>query len=273
MSERLSRLADAVQRRVARSHAFVVGALKLRNQLDAVIRYSRCQTSDPRQNGEAWLAGLVAPSANRIVDVGANVGTWAATVLPMATDQCRVYCYEPSPSAFLRLTERMANEARVISIAGAAGAHEGTIDLYDAGDANEHTSTVRTPELATAHVRPVTVVRLDLDLARRGWDHIDFLKVDTEGYDLHVLLGASSLLERQRIAIVQFEYNDMWRFAGSTLGHAAALLRGWSYETFLLAPNSLKPVDYERFGDYFGYSNYVAIAPEYLDRFLPLVER
>ena len=39
-----------------------------------------------------------------------------------------------------------------------------------------------------------------------GIDHIDVLKVDTEGHDLEVIDGAAPLLERGAISIIVLEY-------------------------------------------------------------------
>jgi len=39
-------------------------------------------------------------------------------------------------------------------------------------------------------------------------DFIDFVKIDTEGYDYRVLLGAKDMLKQNRIKYIQFEYWD-----------------------------------------------------------------
>ena len=58
--------------------------------------------------------------------------------------------------------------------------------------------------------RRVPVTTVDNELSARGWQDVDFLKIDTEGYDLNVLLGASDLLARKGVKVVQFEYNATW---------------------------------------------------------------
>ena len=55
-----------------------------------------------------------------------------------------------------------------------------------------------------------TVDRFSAD---HGLVAITLLKVDTEGHDLSVLRGASSMLNQGVIGIVQFEYN--WRWVAS----------------------------------------------------------
>jgi FkbM family methyltransferase len=42
----------------------------------------------------------------------------------------------------------------------------------------------------------------------KGIQEIDFLKIDTEGYDFRILLGAKDMLEKNAIKYIQFEYWD-----------------------------------------------------------------
>src|SRR5690606_6491902 len=58
---------------------------------------------------------------------------------------------------------------------------------------------------APTGVETVQVLTLDEVMAEQGIDFVHFLKVDTEGYELEVLLGAERALEQGRIAIVQLE--------------------------------------------------------------------
>jgi hypothetical protein len=113
-----------------------------------------------------------------------------------------------------------------------------------------------------AQVYEVDVTTLDAEIDRRGWSGVDFLKVDTEGYDLHVLKGAQGLLGRGSIGCIQFEYNRQWALACSTLAGAYALLEENAYEVFLLKPDGLWRLSYARYGEYFNYSNFVAVHRE-----------
>lgn len=256
---------DSLHRRLARSRFAVSAALKLRNQIAAVIRYSRASSIHAEENGEAWIVRELAPSCGRFVDVGANVGDWTALFLASMKRGGRGLLYEPSPSALAKLHARFDGNAAVEVIAAAAGANEGTIELYDFGDADQHSTVVRTAEAKGAQTKPVPLVTLDQDLERRGWPGADFVKIDAEGYDFRVLEGAAELLREQCIGVVQFEYNDSWRLAGNTLGFCVRFLESFGYRVYLLTNGALRPVEYDRFGEYFGYSNYVALSPARAD--------
>jgi FkbM family methyltransferase len=256
----MSRVVDRLHRTLARWPFAVNAALKLRNQLAALIRYSRASGIQASQNGEEWLVRQVAPSCSTFVDVGANVGDWTALFL-RTQPAGRGLLFEPSPGALQRLHERFDSVPGVEIVAAAAGAVPGEIELYDFGGADEHTTVVQTGESRPATRRRVPLVSLDAALAERGWAGADFVKCDAEGYDFRVIEGAGQLLRDQRIGLLQFEYNDSWRMAGCTLGFAVRSLESFGYETFLLTHGALRPVEYDRFGDYFGYSNYVAVSP------------
>jgi FkbM family methyltransferase len=263
-------IVDRLHRVLARWPFAVNAALKLRNQLAAIVRYSRASSIQAAQNGEEWLVRTVAPSCQTFVDVGANVGDWTAMFLH-ASPSGKGLLFEPSPGALQRLHERFDAAPSVEIIAAAAGAEPGEIELYDFGGADEHTTVVPIRGSGTATPRRVAMLTLDGALEHRGWTGVDFLKCDAEGFDFRVIEGATRLLRQHAVGILQFEYNDSWRLAGCTLGFAIRFLQSFGYETFLLTDGALRPVEYERFGDYFGYSNYVAVAPARLAAMRPFV--
>jgi hypothetical protein len=51
----------------------------------------------------------------------------------------------------------------------------------------------------------VALETLDGFASRHGVEHIDLLKIDTEGHDLEVLKGAAGMLDRNAISIIQVE--------------------------------------------------------------------
>jgi len=53
----------------------------------------------------------------------------------------------------------------------------------------------------------VPMARLDTFATRHGLDRIDLLKVDTQGYEMSVLLGAGRMLEERRIGALLLEVN------------------------------------------------------------------
>ena len=59
----------------------------------------------------------------------------------------------------------------------------------------------------------IPILTVDSYMAARGIVFVDFLKVDTEGYDYNVLKGASSALKAHAVGALIFEYHGigLWK--------------------------------------------------------------
>jgi methyltransferase FkbM-like protein len=155
-----------------------------------------------------------------------------------------------------------------VGVSGAVG----EAPFFEEASAGMLSSLVRGFSRQSTAERTVALTTLDVEVQRRGLDYVDFVKIDAEGHDLHVLRGASELLSLHRIGVIQFEYHEPWVATTSTLGEAYALLSSFDYRVFLLKSDGLFTLDYERYKEYFGYSNFVAVAPERMPALEPFVK-
>lgn len=236
-------------------------AVSARNFAQMVVASSLTDGLDPARNGEHRLLEVYGPYCSVIVDVGANIGDWTARVLERAAPDARALLFEPGQDALGQLHGRFDGDPRVEIVAAAVGDRSGRTTLYEEPAAGEESSLVRREAPPNAITRDVALTTLDEELPRHDVSRVDLLKIDAEGYDLHVLRGVQRSLETHAIAVVQFEYNRAWMFEHSTLGEALALLTRHGYEVSLLKGDGLHPVAYERLREYFAYSNFVAVAP------------
>jgi FkbM family methyltransferase len=253
----LNRLAFAA----ARSGRLVHGAAFVGRQCDRFIGYHVAPfNTDPGRNGERWLLTRVAPHLRRFIDVGANVGDWSAAALELAPS-ARGIAVEPGEEAVARLRARLPD---LEIVTAAAGARSGRSLFFEQSGAGELSSMVRGNCLnggVSGAYRDVEVVTIDQLLERYGWDSVDFVKIDAEGYDAYVLRGAEQALAKQQLAVVQFEYNQPWAQAGSSLGGVLAQLSDAGYVTGALGPEGSRRYDYGRLGEFYRYSNFVAVSP------------
>ena len=262
----IQRVLDFGQRQVARSPFLVRVAVLIRNQCRCVIKYHLAESPDVNQTGEVWLRKMVAPQCFSFIDVGANVGEWlAAIVAEKGTQQFAALAFEPSSSAFTSLQKRFAGDARIELVEAAAGDAPGQAEFFEEYDSGKGSSIVSDFNRATGTRRTIDVTTLDREVAKRAWNAVDYLKIDAEGYDLRVLRGSSSLLQQQRVGIVQFEYNRAWQLAGDTLYGALSLLKGYGYETYVLKRDGLYTLNYMLYEEYFEYSNFVAVSPKFAE--------
>lgn len=251
-------------------------AVRIRNQAQAVLAARMGGSHLIAESGEQRVIDAYAPHASSFVDVGANVGHWTLAFADKCARPARGFVFDPSPVALRRL------ELAVQSLVDRGGLsldiscraladRPGTMTCHLEHDAGETTSLVPGFSAPEAVATAVAVSTLDEEFASRGLERVDMLKIDAEGFDGRVLFGGAGLLARQAAGVVQFEYNAPWARAGSTLCAALALLSDCGYEVFLLRKEGLYRFDYARYGDFFAYSNFVAIAPDRWHRLRPLV--
>jgi FkbM family methyltransferase len=256
----LATIANRVARRVGASEYGASAAIRLRNQCQVAIGRHLAPTLDPAANGEMWLVSQIAPHVNRFIDVGANVGNWSAQMLSLAP-AVEGIAVEPGTAALAELRARFGDRLEIV--AAAAGHEVGHASLYEFEGPSETASLVSSPADG-ARARQVDVTTIDALLARREWSNVEFVKIDAEGFDGHVLSGAREALSDHRLGIVQFEYNAGWAEAGSTLGYHMGELRRLGYSVHLLRAGGLTGFDYGRYGEFFSYANFVAVAPDSL---------
>lgn len=260
-------LLDRAYARLARSDAALATARHVRGIASAVIAKRLAPSTLPEYNGELWLAGRVASDVTVAIDVGANVGDWSAMALSRFGRLERLLAYEPGLIGD-ELRRRLDGDPRATVITAAVSDQPGTIPFYDETTDSKLSSVVKPTGLVA---REVPCVRLDDEFDAREIEHVDFLKVDVEGLDLHVLRGAERALREQRVSIVQYEYSPMWQDAGSTLRAAHRLLTGAGYRVLLITQGALREFDPAAQTELYTYANFVALLPAAAERLAPVI--
>jgi FkbM family methyltransferase len=203
---------DRMHRWLARSRLVTRTALRLRNQCRAIIKYRLMVGHETHQSGEEWLMKELGASVRTFIDVGANRGEWTALLLQHAPRVERGVLIEPSLSAIELLRAAFSHDRRIEMIEAAASASpEESAPFFEIPGAGELSSLTRLATLEGATERRVRLVTLDHEIQRLGVRTVDLLKIDTEGHDLAVLRGATTLLSSDPAPVVQWEYGDMWR--------------------------------------------------------------
>ncbi|MEA2370618.1 MAG: hypothetical protein QOH12_1012 [Solirubrobacteraceae bacterium] len=153
--------------------------------------------------GVRWEDDVAALGEVRLaIDVGANEGQ-TARVITEAFPAARVFSYEPVPRTFEVLQRRFADSRQVTCIRAALGADIATARMVDGPISGQNTLlTQAKPDAPTVAV-PVTT--LAAQAIEHGWDFIDLLKIDTEGFEVEVLTGGLSLLEAGSVQFILAE--------------------------------------------------------------------
>jgi FkbM family methyltransferase len=140
------------------------------------------------------------PERIRLVDVGAFRGDFTAAALA-AFPGSSALLFEPGPSKAAALRERYRGQAAVRVFEVALGDESGDALLHEQEDSA--TDSLLPANQATGETtRLVRVSRLDAVLDDESAPPVDLIKIDTQGYDLRVLRGATETLARCHPALM-----------------------------------------------------------------------
>jgi FkbM family methyltransferase len=148
-------------------------------------------------------------SGDTVIDIGANVG---AHTLPMARavgPSGKVIAFEPTEFAFRKLMrnlrlnpdlEARVDAEQVMLVADADAPVEAEIYSSWPLDHTEHLHEKHFGQaMSTSHAR---AERLDDYAARTGMSRVDVIKLDVDGHETQVMIGAEQLLRRFHPKIV-----------------------------------------------------------------------
>ncbi len=230
-----------------------------------------------------WRAYAVTPEARPLViDVGANIGQTSQALLEVygrcseayhpsytgggggcTQPAALVLSYEPNSVNYRAMLARgegfnwsttgwSAHHAALTSPALAAAGHAKFFVKGVTGDQHGSLDSSVSGGLTDFELVPVHTLDGHLEALGLGARRVALLKVDTEGFDFHVLRGAEGALREQRVDFVIFEYNSMWRQVppvevggvevAATLEAAVGAMLQLKYACFYLFPENLVPL-------------------------------
>jgi FkbM family methyltransferase len=150
---------------------------------------------------EWWLNEhrLLSPfikEGDAVLDVGANMGFMAGLFSKLVGASGSVYSFEPSPNTYKKLLEVMGENhlSNVTAYNMGCGRQECSMTLYSPISSGNASLCPDQKHFAKSE-QTVRIVRLD-DFLLGKLNRLDFLKIDTEGFEDEVLNGAMEILKR-----------------------------------------------------------------------------
>ena len=230
---------------------------------------------DIKKNGEMRVLEVVARhGVHTVFDVGANVGEWsieAHRLFPAAT----IHAFELVPNTYQHLVhntqalERLRpNDYGLASTPGII-----TINLSTtSGMSSAHPLKGTNAHDALFQNSMECVVDMGENyLQKKGIDHVDFLKTDTEGMDYSVIMGFGSRIDD--IDIIQFEYNSFNIASHHLLYDFYRYLKKYNFTIGKIFPRNVVFFEYSEDMENFHGSNFIAVKNHLTDLIDDLTDR
>lgn len=142
-----------------------------------------------------------------VIDAGANIGIFSV----MAANICpegKVYAFEPAPSTFDILRQNVAPYKNVQAYCSALGMRFGEGDLritrssFSNGMVDSEMNVGR-----VINVTKVPVETIDDFVEKNNLERVDFIKIDTEGYESKIIEGARKTIAKFSPAMAMSAYH------------------------------------------------------------------
>jgi len=198
-----------------------------------------------------------------VFDVGANIGNYAKEI-KQTFQKSKIYAFEPNFNTFTVLEKELSGtdiKSFCVGLSSSTSREKGY--TYAASAQSEHASLYR-KVLSDLHKADdileivFETTSLDCFCKKHNIEEIDFLKIDTEGHELEVLLGGKEVLAQGNVKIIQFEFNEMNVVSRVFLKDFYKILE--DYYLYRIDSNKLIPLfEYNPENEIFKFQNFLAI--------------
>jgi FkbM family methyltransferase len=177
------------------------------------------------------------------LDIGAHVGQYTLVASERVGENGQVHSFEPDPNTFSWLAgnvrrNRLGN-VRVNQMA--LSDESGTKHFYFSMPQDIGSNSLSRPANDSGQSCDVVCTTVDEYLAANHVDKVDLIKVDIEGAECPMLVGARRLLSRpdKPVIVAEFEENRQRAF-GNSCARLAELLTTHGYHLFRLGTEPLE---------------------------------
>lgn len=134
-----------------------------------------------------------------VLDIGGHIGLFAVVTARFVGNSGSVFSFEPTPftRGVMKEVVDLNGVADIVEIRGeAVSSKRGETIFYDTGTEISNANSLVRSELSKTEI-PITLISVDEFVTERGLN-VDCLKIDVEGAELDVLIGAREVFTSQR---------------------------------------------------------------------------
>lgn len=173
-----------------------------------------------------------------IFDVGGHDGTYALRINKQ-DPSVEIHCFEPVSKTFDTLENNVVGIKKIIPVRLALSSEKGLSTIYT----NSRIEAINTlqkvgdsPTFTYDGSEVVKVSTVDNYCKENNIEHIDMLKIDTEGHDLEVIRGAKGMITSNKVGIIQFEFGILNTFSHTYVYDFYQFLKPFGYELYKIKP-------------------------------------
>jgi len=200
--------------------------------------------------------------ANPVVfDVGANNGDWSLNFAKMLPES-RIFTFEPSRDAFIKLVENTKHIKNIHNNNFGFGENEGFYtlysDFYGSGMASLSQRDISHLGIKFEQEETIEVKAIDNEVIKnKSLPTPNIIKVDVEGHEFDVLMGARETL--RTVEILQIEFGGTCIDTKTFFRNYWDLFKEYELEVFRLTPRGLCRINnYSERDEVFRFTNYFA---------------
>jgi|TARA_B110000037_G_C17056759_1_gene480123 FkbM family methyltransferase len=226
-----------------------------------------------KDSGEKFFINLIRDELKLSLDIGANVGNY--TEMLLSDTNSKVISFEPLPKAFDKLKLIKSDYKDRLEIHNVAiGIKDEVLELFYGTEKSEKASLMKDLEkisfIKEQNKNKVSVQVRQLDYFQNYFkdEVIDFIKIDTEGFEYEVLMGAKNILEIHQPKFIQVEFNWHQLIKKQTLHNFSELIKFSDVFKILPYGNKLLHIDpFRPENNIYHLSNYVFIRKDISDKY------
>jgi FkbM family methyltransferase len=225
-----------------------------------VLNYENPDVSGERSFLRWALRSKTAPV---VLDIGAHHGGYAM-MIQETNSSAVVHAFEPHPVTYAGLEKNgIENGFKTYNFGFSDTSETRQIFDYEDKEGSEHASLYRDVISDIHRGQPksqqIELYKLDDFIHENRITAVDLLKIDTEGHEYSVLMGAKASLASGMFKMVHFEFNEMNAYSRVFLKDFIEVLE--AYRLFRILPDSLVPLHpySPLYCEIFQYQNIVAI--------------
>ncbi len=203
------------------------------------LQYSSYATYTEVERAEQMFYLKYLREGMTVFDVGANIGELSLLFSRCVRSTGQVHSFEASNETFNKLSRicQLAGRSQIKLNHVAVSDKEETVNLYVYEESYSGLNTLAERSLheygiaiAPTHIEEVQSITIDSYCAYNDIKQIDLLKVDVEGAEYQVLLGAHKMLQSKSIKCCVFEFGATTFDMGNSPLELEAYLNSLGYK-------------------------------------------